>query len=247
MELEQWGQSALKWVFDQWVQLRHNQKETVIIKAAAFDKWLETRQPSEQRVANRLIKVLVDDPNLDPSSAQPLLEIVKSSVETIAFRELIETIEQEGISVQTLLKLFEEWRIIEAREHLRLADGRLSAIDKLDYYMNVGALEVQQMQPLFDNNPWLIDHSWKEADRQATYTKLLKEHCSESKNLDEKDRRMDIFAMLSGGGCVVVELKHPEKKLSREDLNQIELYVDWARDNLIGSGPDSPNMLTDSF
>ena len=34
--------------------------------------------------------------------------------------------------------------------------------------------------------------------------------------------------------------KSVEKTLSRKDLEQIEAYVDWARDNIVGTGPDSP-------
>ena len=239
LALEQWGQAALKWAFDRWVELRRNQKDEEVIKAANFDTWLATRQPSEQRVAKRLVKLLVDDVTLEPSSAKPMLEIVKSSVETIAFHELVDAIETEGISVQTLLKLFDEWRVIEAREHLRLADGRLAAIEQLEYFKNAGALEVQELQPLFDKHPWLIDHAWKQADRQATYTKLAQKHCKEPRELDEADRRLDIFVIRSSGGAVIVELKRPEKKLSRQDLEQIEAYTDWARDNIVGTGADA--------
>ena len=240
LELEQWGQRTLKWAFDQWIELRKKDKEQKIIKTGSFDKWLESRQPAEQRVAQRMVKLIVDDDNLDSSSAQPLLEIVKSSVESIAFHELLAELEEDGISVAALLKLFDEWRVIEAREHLKLADGRLSAIEQLEHFMKSGALEVQELQPLFDKNPWLIEQSWKEADRQATYTKLLQQHCKESKNTNEEDRRLDIFAIRAGGGIEIVELKQPTKKLTREDLEQIESYVDWARDKLVGSGPDSP-------
>lgn len=240
MELEQWGQKTLKWAFDQWIKLRKKEKQTKVIKAAAFDKWLDSRQPSEKRVAQRMVNLLVDDDNLDPLSVEPLLEIIKTSVEAVAFRELIEQIELEGISVPTLLRLFDEWRVIEAREHLRLADGRLSVIEKLEQFMRSGALEVQELQPLFDQNPWLIDTSWNQVDRQATYTKLLKRTFPESPKTVTEDRRLDLFAIRSGGGIAIVELKHPTKKLSKEDLIQIEDYVNWARDNIVGTGPDSP-------
>lgn len=50
----------------------------------------------------------------------------------------------------------------------------------------LGPREVQQMQPLFEKNPWLIDNAWTEVNGQSTYTKLLREHCKEPKNLEEK-------------------------------------------------------------
>src|SRR5262249_9467338 len=46
-----------------------------------------------------------------------------------------------------------------------------------------------------------------------------------------------------GGGSMIVELKRPTKKLSRDDLEQIEKYVDWARANITGTGSNSPKYV----
>lgn len=241
--LQDWGQQTLKWTFQRWVELRREAKEDTITTAAGFDKWLDTRQPGEQRAAKRMIKILVEDENLDPESARPLLEIIKSSVETVAFLELIDRIETETPTAATLLRLFEEWRVIEAREHLRLADGRRSAIDHLEKFIQEGALEVQQLQPLLVKNLWLINSAWTEADVQATYTQLLKKNCKEPKTFPEEDRRLDIIGVTESGRMTVVELKRPQKTLSRDDLDQIEDYVDWARSNIIGTDPVSPKYV----
>lgn len=241
--LEQWGQKALKYLFDQWLQLRRTKKEEEVTKAAKFDVWLSQRPRTEQRVAKRMVKLLVDDDALEPSSLTPLLEIVKGSVESVAFRELVETIEDSGATATTLLRLFGEWRVIEARRHLELADGRLAALRRLEQFMESGALEVQEVQPLFEHNLWMIDASWTEASGQTTYTQLLRDKCKEPKGTAEEDRRLDILGISAGGVLTVVELKRPEKTLSREDLEQIEKYVDWARENLVGTGDDAINHV----
>jgi hypothetical protein len=241
--LESWGREVLQWAFEQWVQLRKAEKETTVVKGAGFDKWLESRKPREQKVAQRMLRILVDDPNIDPSSTPHLLDIVKESVESVAFRELVEEIEEKGgANAGTLLRLFQEWRVIEARKHLDLADGRVAAITQLDRYMVEGALEVQELQPLFERSPWLIDTSWTEADRQATYTRLLRERYAEPAKVKGVDRRLDLFGVRKSVRAAVIELKHPKKKLTREDLNQIEEYVDWLRSQA-GTGPDSPRYV----
>jgi hypothetical protein len=241
--LQGWGQKGLVWAFDRWLDLRKKAKETQLVTAAGFEEWLKTRQRSEQRVARRMISILVDDPNIDPASAVPLFEIVKSSVETVAFRDLIETIETEGSNPGTMLQLFQEWRVIEAREHLKLADGRLAAIDQLQAFMDGNALEVQQMQPLFEEHPWLIDHAWSEVEAQTTYTEQLRKHCKEPRDLPEEDRRMDILGIRIGGELTVVEIKRPKKTENKRDLRQIADYVDWARTHLLSTGPDSPRAV----
>jgi len=239
-KLQEWGEKALKDVFDRWLKLQHKDKEDAIVKTARFDEWLKSRSAREQKIAKRLLKIIVEDPNIEPESARPLLDVIKSNVEFQAFQDLVEEIEDSGTTVQTLLKLFKDWRVIEAREHLKLSDGRLEAMEKLAGFIETGALEVQQMQPLFEENVWLIDPTWGHATGQTTYTKLLRDHFAESSNTPEKNRRIDILGVKASSAIDIVELKRPEKKLARKDLEQIEEYVDWARSHIVGTGPDSP-------
>ena len=243
-KLEAWGQKALTFVFKEWLELQRREKEEKVVKIADFDKWLLARTPREQRVAKKLIGVIIDDPDIEPESAKPLLDIIKTNIEFQAFQELVDEIEESGVNVQTFLKLFEGWRIIEAREHLKLSDGRLEVMERLSECNEKGALEVKQIQPLFENNGWLVNPSWGDVTGQTRYTKLLRKHCIEPKALDEKDRRIDILGYLVGGAVHVVELKRPEKTLSRDDLEQIERYVDWARAKLMGTGKDSLKYIS---
>jgi hypothetical protein len=239
-KLQDWGQKALKWVFEQWRELQAKEKEKKIVKTADFDKWLSMRNEREKRVAAKMVKAIVQDPNIEPEAAGPLLEIVKTNIEFTAFQELVDEIEKSGISIETLLRLIADWRIIEAREHLKLADGRLAIMEKLSEYIQKGAPEVQKIQPLFEEHGWLVDPSWGEVTGQTTYTTLLRKHFPESKSVPEENKRIDILGYSVGGTLTIVELKRPQKTLSREDLDQIERYRDWANANLIGTGPDSP-------
>ncbi|MGH7771426.1 MAG: ATP-binding protein [Candidatus Binatia bacterium] len=242
-KLEEWGQEALVFVFREWLELQRKEKEDRIITTAGFDKWLSTRTPREQKVASKLVKTIVDDQNIEPESAGPLLEIIKTNVEFQAFQELVDEIEGSEISVETLLKLFKDWRVIEAREHLKLSDGRLEVMEKLSEFIKKGALEVKHIQPLFEENGWLVEPAWGEVSGQTRYTELLREHCKEPKSLDEKDRRIDILGYSVNGVLHVVELKRPDKTLSRNDLEQIEKYVDFARSKLVSTGEGSPNYI----
>ena len=233
----------LRWAFEEWLAERRRTKEQKVVVETGFDEWMRGRNPREKKVASRMVKLLVQNEDLDADSAKPLLEIVKSSVETVAFHELVEAIETEGGTTTTLLRLFDEWKVIEAREHLKLAHGRLEALDQLEQFIEEGALEVRQMQPLLAENPWIIDEAWTETHIEQTYTKLLKKNCKEPRNLPQKDRRIDIWGVKSLATVTVVELKHPKKTLSWEDLDQIEQYVRWARTNIQGTGPHAPRYI----
>jgi hypothetical protein len=241
--LQSWGQKALKFIFEQWRQLQQKEKRDRLVRTADFENWLQTRTSREQKVAERLIQLIISDDNIEPESAGPLLEIIKTNIEFQAFQELVDEVETTGANVAVLLKLIKDWRILEAREHLRLADGRLEVMEKLADYIERGALEVQQMQPLFEENGWLVEPSWGSVTGQTTYSQLLREKWVEPNSVDEKNRRIDILGYSAGGNVQVVELKRPEKPLSRDDLEQIERYVDWARSNFCGTGIDSPKYV----
>lgn len=242
-DLERWGHAALRWAFDQWLGARRERKEKKLVSETGFDEWMNGRNPREKRVAKRMVRLLIQDDDLEPESAKPLLEIVKSSVESVAFHELVAAIETEGGKPITLLKLFDEWKVIEAREHLKLAYGRMEALDKLEHFINEGALEVVEMQPLLAKNPWIIDPAWTETNIEQTYTKLLKRYAKEPKKIPDEDKRIDIWGVRAGMAVTVVELKRPEKTLSWKDLDQIESYVHWARDNIAGTGRHAPRYI----
>jgi len=241
--LQRWGQDALKFVFSQWQQLQLKEKRDRLFETDDFKRWFETRTSHEQKVVNKLIKVIISDDNIEPESAGPILEVIKTNIEFQAFQDLVDEIEEIGVSVATLLQLIGDWRVLEAREHLRLADGRLEVMEKLAGYIEKGALEVQQMQPLFEKNAWLVEPSWGSVTGQTTYTQMLRKECVEPKSIDEKNRRLDILGYQVGGNVQVVELKRPEKTLSRDDLEQIERYVDWSRAHFCSSGEDSPKYV----
>ena len=243
-KLAEWGQEALKYVFEQWLETQRKEKEEEIIKTCDFEKWLSTRTLREQRIANKLVKIIASDKDIEPESAKPMLEVIKANVEFQAFQELVDEVEEKGSNVKTLLKLFEDWRIIEAREHLKLYDGRLEIMKQFSDLISQNALEVKQMQPLFEKNGWLIDPSWGEVTGQNRYTKLLRENCKEPQKLEEKDRRIDILGYKTSGIVHVVEIKRPPKVLSWVDLDQIERYVRWARAHIQGTGKSSPLHIT---
>jgi hypothetical protein len=78
---------------------------------------------------------------------------------------------------------------------------------------------------------------------EQRYSDLLAQNCKEPGGLDESDRRIDILGVSEGQTMTLVEIKRPEKTLTRRDLEQIETYVDWARNNIVSSGPEGVRFI----
>lgn len=240
-QLQAWGQRLLTTAFGSWLEHRQKERHTQVITAGKFDEWLLTRSAAERKVATRLVKLLAENEDLEPAGVVPLLELVKGSVESIAFSELVDAMEA-GATVEGLLRLFGDWRVIEAREHLRLADGRLAAIEQLSKFIRDGALEVSELQPLLTDNLWLLDAGWSNAYVEARYSELLRS-VPEPKDFEDVDRRLDIIGVLDAQRLTVVELKRPEVTLNFAHLVQIERYTLWARSQFGSStGSDSKSV-----
>jgi hypothetical protein len=234
-KLQQWGIAALKWVSKEWLEYRHNEKEDKVIKIGNFGEWLKSRTPREQSVARALVRRIVDDENIDLETAGPILEVIKANVEFEAFQDLVDELEGSSAEVKTILKLFQDWRVIEAREALKLSDGRLNVMRKLHELIEKDALEVQEMQPLFEKEGWLVNPSWGRISGQTRYSKMLREKFKEAAKIPDTDRRIDLIGYNPSGSVQVVELKRPGHALRWDDLVQIERYVLWMRDN-VGDG-----------
>jgi hypothetical protein len=243
-KLEEWGAKTLHYLFGQWRDLRAKEKEEQIIKTNEFDEWLKTRGAREQKVAQKLVKIIVHDENIEPESAGPLLDIIKTNIEFQAFLDLIDEIDESGTSIQTFLQLIGEWRVLEAREILKLSDGRREIVDQLSKFIEENALEVKQIQPLFEECGWLVNPAWINVTGQNTYTTMLRKQFPESEKTEESDKRMDILGYEAGGTLNIVELKRPKTTLSRKNLEQIEAYVDWARSAFIGTGDKSIKYIS---
>ncbi len=108
-------------------------------------------------------------------------------------------------------------------------------MDKLHAFIRSDALEVRAMQPLLEENLWLLNPKWAEADGQTTYTELLREHFPEKDHVADEDRRIDILGVTASGSLTVVEIKRPNRTVSKSDLRQLADYVDWMENHFKGT------------
>src|SRR5439155_12153154 len=123
-----------------------------------------------------------------------------------------------------MVQLFHEWDVIEAREVLRISEGRLASIDKLKMFVRKGAKEVPDVHGLFAERPWLLQPGWTIVADEAYFSSLLKGEFPNAK-LDVPNKRIDFLCLGEGDTLHVVELKRPKHKLQPRDLDQLARYV----------------------
>ncbi|NQV05755.1 ATP-binding protein, partial [bacterium] len=70
-DLENWGHDVLRWAFEEWLSERRRAKEQKVVVETGFDEWMKGRNPREKKVASRMVKLLVQNEDLDADSAKP--------------------------------------------------------------------------------------------------------------------------------------------------------------------------------
>lgn len=232
--LKIWGQTKLMQIADAWSEKRRKKREEVIREKPDFKDWLVTLTGPEKKVADKVIRIVTSEERLGDDRRVEIMSYVKTSFDQQAFRDLIGTVEEDP-SVANLLSAFEEWRVIEAREILRLTKGRLATIEKFDDMIKTDAKEVPDIHNFFVKFPWILDPSWLEVYDEVHYSELLREHFPDEK-LEGSNRRIDFVCMGVGDTVHVVELKRPSHNVNWKDLDQLERYVAFVKGK-IGTSP----------
>lgn len=232
--LKSWGQKKLRKIADEWSEKRREKREKVVRDEPEFKEWLKTLTGPEKKVADKVVKIVTSEETMSNERRKEIMSYVKTSFDQQAFHQLVATLD-ENPSAANLLDAFEELRVIEAREVLRLVEGRLKAIEQFDHMIKTDAREVPELHNFFAKFPWILDPSWIEVYDEVYYSDLLRQNFPDDK-LDEPDRRIDFVCMGVGDTVHVVELKRPSHAVNWNDLDQLERYVAFVRGRL-GTSP----------
>ncbi len=233
--LKQWGADRIREISAEWVDQRRKQREKVVRAHPRFGPWYTALKPRDKKHADRVIAAIASLEDVPSTKVEQLTSFVIESFEFQSFKELVgEIVNTTPEAAGKMIELFHEWDVIEAREVLRISEGRLASIEKLKLFVKTGAKEVPDVHELFAERPWLLQPGWTIVADEKSFSSLLKKAFPDAK-LDVPNRRVDFLCLGEGDTLHVVELKRPGHKLQPRDLDQLERYVYFVRDKL-GTG-----------
>ncbi len=236
--LKTWGADRIREIAKGWVEERRQEREKVVRRHPRFSEWYKGLKPRDRKHADRVIRAVSSLEDAPESKIRELTGFVIESFEFQSFKELVTDIVQvTEESAGKMIQLFHEWDVIEAREVLRISEGRLAAIEKLKLFTKKGAKEVPDVHELFADRPWLLQPGWTIVADEAHFSALLRKEFPNA-SLDGPDRRIDFVCLGEGDTLHVVELKRPGLKLKAHHLTQLESYVYFVREKL-GTGKNA--------
>ena len=234
--LKQWGQKEVNRIARQWASKRSEDNRRILEQNELYQDFknraIDTGNRRALKLADQLVRQSIEkNPTAPVEELQPIIQMSLDFLEFDAFLELASDIVEADLhNTGTILQLFREWQIVEAKEMARVTNGRITTIEKLQKLIDEDALEVPTLHNFLKEFPWVIDPRWTMVDDEVLFSKLLRETFPEPEDLPEGDRRIDFLCVREGTNLVVVEIKRPGLKASRKELDQIEEEVNFMRD-----------------
>ena len=236
--LKQWGRKEINKVAREWASKRSEDNRRMLEQNGLY---LEFKQRADEtgstralKLADRLVRQSIDkNPTAPFEELEPIIQMSLDFLEFDAFWEIASDLADADLhDTGTILNLFREWQIVEAKEMSRVTEGRISAIEKLQLLIDQDALEVPTLHKFLKEFPWAIDPRWTLVDDEVTYSSILRDAFPEPPDLPENDRRIDFLCVGEGTNLVVVEIKRPGLRASMKELSQIEEEVSFMRDHV---------------
>lgn len=229
--LLEWGQKQVNSIARQWADKRSQDNEAELDKNPIYQNFKSQLSEIDNKRAAKIVDKLVRDTikkDLTSTSEQleNTMQMCIDYVQFDAFVDIAQDLNNTGSSdIPKLLDLFREWEIIEAKEMMKVTQGRIETIEKLQNLIDTDALEVPTLHNFLKTFPWVLEPRWTLIADEKTYSDLLRNKFPDDMNLPEKERRIDFLCVREGDTLVVVEIKRPSVKASRKQLGQIEDYV----------------------
>lgn len=235
----------LKHIQGKWSELRAEAGAAKAMEIPGVLTWMEGLKPAVRTKARKwlgkLNRIKMDD--VDEQK-----QLIKHAVLGFEFFRLHENLDAlDSISDDTLpaaLEIFQELDGLEANLYGQIVQQRIKVIKTLQEKVDENALEKAIQKYLFDHL-WLLDPSWERAEgTQIMETRVKSMFADINADLtdEEKRGRLDIGYRKTAGENVIIELKRPDRIVSRSEmLDQSEKYLSGMMKLLQAAGtPHEP-------
>jgi len=233
--LKEWGQKEVNKIARTWAEKRSKDNERKLAQNPLYKKFIQEAERFEndraKRLADKLIRgVISSNPLADESVQEPIIQMCLDYMEFDEFQDLAEQVAESGVAdIPKVLELFRDWELVEAKGMMRVTEGRIKTIEKLQTLLDSNALEVPTLHNFLKEFPWVLDPRWTLIADEQRFSDMLKKEFPDD-DLPEGDRRIDFLSVSESDAIIIVEIKRPLFKASMKALEQIERYVSFMRD-----------------
>jgi Histidine kinase-, DNA gyrase B-, and HSP90-like ATPase len=232
--LLEWGEQKVRELLRKWAALRQRESERHLRDATPYLTRLERFPEREQRELRATIGKLVSIPTIEDERLDEIVDLLLKAYENKTFMDLIRAISAADEHAQAeLLRLFEEWDVLEAISVAQTVRGRIEVIRKFRAMIKARVPEKPDMQDFVRDRPWLMNPQWDVLQHERSLDKVLAEHFDVEGDPDydghDGSKRLDYFCVADTSLAVIAELKRPGDLVGLDELRQLTGYVDYLR------------------
>ena len=237
-----WGQEMVRKRLQEWSRLRRQRNEEYVEQRlrARIPQLDRIRQlpDSQQRELFTAVDSLTSVETIDQERLNEIVDFLLRAYENDHLLNLIRQINSaDSQSLEQLRAVVDEWDVLEAIAVAQVVRGRIAMVDKFKELIDEDAPELPDMRDFIETHPWALRPEWSPLERERSLERVLEERLGGSASIPRRKgrRRIDALCLASPGIVVVVELKRPGDISGRDELRQLEDYVDCLRQHQDGS------------
>ena len=209
-------------------------------------EWYDELRPRHLQESAKKIFAVIDQAGVDETYKHDLYANGILAFETLKMNHALEKLETiDASNVEEFLSYLYDIDAIEAARYHEIVQERIIIIRKLRDQVDENAKEALIRDYIFDRL-WLLDPAWEHATEYKFKEQRLQKIVNgvASKN---KIAIPDIRYRRVSSAHVIIELKRPERSLSKTDIeSQIRKYIDSVS-NELKKTPDEEKFPIESF
>ncbi len=228
--LQEWGKAKIIAVLSKWADERGKIKIKNIQRATPY---MERIQKFPKRQQKELTAVVTKMASIETIEDDRLIELVRSLIHAYENKELTHMIDEvSSLSPDAQAKLFDilqEFKVLESVSLAQIVKSHIRIIEKFEEMVAAGVPEKPNMQNYLRDYPWLIDPTYMGLSHEKRLETILKEKFHTKTKRKDKNKRIDFFCLGELGRAFVIEVKRPQDKIGRTEIQQLTRYVDFLR------------------
>ena len=225
--LRDWVKVELRYIANQWTNLRNKGGEKEARQIPAIDEWIQElgtdKRKQAQSMFGKIGQLTLKENEKD--------ELYKNSVlafEKLRYKDYLSALDNVSPeNIQEFTSIFAELDDIEASLYYQIIQERLKVIDALREKAEDDVVEKVIQKHLYEHL-WLLDPSWDRATETPSMEQSVKTEFDKlDANLTEKEKtgRYDIKYKMTAGKHVIIELKRAGRVLDDYELiGQVDKY-----------------------
>ena len=232
--LKEWGRKQVRLLLEEWTNKRRK-KKAQSPKIKMYLQQADSLPDRERRIFKSVVDRICAIPQLDKDRegrdiADELVEFAYNAMTSRSFLEAIRQLNTASAGdVTHFEEVLSEWDIIEAVNTAHLVKGRVEIIRTFEQMIQARVPEKPDMQDYLRDHPWLIDPKWTMLAHEQSLDRVLRERFGEQSSGEREGAgRLDFFCLGDRNQEVyVVEVKRPGYPVGREEIRQVEDYVQY--------------------